>query len=118
MPVGSPLPIDVQLACQDSLMRFMAHFDADEFDAMQELFAPDGTWVRADGTIRGLAELQAWISRRQPELNQRPILVMELVDRADTVAVEGGKTVPALSVARMKSFYDGTLFYRLAKEHA
>lgn len=37
---------------------------------------------------------------------------------ADTVAVEGGKTVPALSVARMKAFYDGTLFYRLAKEHA
>jgi len=37
---------------------------------------------------------------------------------ADTVAVEGGKTVPALSVSRMKSFYDGTLFYRLAKEHA
>jgi hypothetical protein len=37
---------------------------------------------------------------------------------ADTVAVEGGKTVPALSVARVKSFYDGTLFYRLAKEHA
>ena len=37
---------------------------------------------------------------------------------ADTVAVEDGETVPALSVARMKSFYDGTLFYRLAKEHA
>lgn len=37
---------------------------------------------------------------------------------ADTVAVEGGKTVPALSVARIKSFYDGTLFHRLAKEHA
>lgn len=37
---------------------------------------------------------------------------------ADTVAVEDGKTVPALSLARMKSFYDGTLFYRLAKEHA
>jgi SnoaL-like domain len=66
MSVGTPVPIDVQLACQDSLMRFMAHFDADEFDAMQTLFAPDGTWVRADGTIRGLAELQAWIARRQP----------------------------------------------------
>ena len=37
---------------------------------------------------------------------------------ADTKAVERGKTVPALSVARMKSFYDGTLFYDLAKEHA
>jgi peroxygenase len=36
---------------------------------------------------------------------------------ADTKAVERGKTVPALSVARIQSFYDGTLFYRLAKEH-
>jgi hypothetical protein len=36
---------------------------------------------------------------------------------ADTDAIDGGKTVPALSAARMKSFYDGTLFYRLAKEH-
>jgi hypothetical protein len=36
---------------------------------------------------------------------------------ADTQAVEGGKTVPALSVGRMKSFYDGTLFYKLAKEY-
>jgi hypothetical protein len=37
---------------------------------------------------------------------------------ADTKAVEGGRTVPALSVARIKSFYDGTLFYKLAKENA
>jgi len=37
---------------------------------------------------------------------------------ADTKAVERAKAVPALSVARMKSFYDGTLFYKLAKEHA
>lgn len=37
---------------------------------------------------------------------------------ADTRAVIGRLTVPALSVARIKSFYDGTLFYRLAKEQA
>ena len=37
---------------------------------------------------------------------------------ADTKAVERGKAVPALSIARIKSFYDGTLFYKLAKEHA
>jgi hypothetical protein len=37
---------------------------------------------------------------------------------ADTDAVEDGKSVPALSVARIKSFYDGTLFYTLAKERA
>jgi len=36
---------------------------------------------------------------------------------ADTEAVEGDKPVPALSVARIKSFFDGTLFYRLAREH-
>jgi hypothetical protein len=37
---------------------------------------------------------------------------------ADTKAVERAKAVPALSVARIKSFFDGTLFYKLAKEHA
>jgi peroxygenase len=37
---------------------------------------------------------------------------------ADTGAVENGQTVPALSVARLKSFYDGTLFYNSAQEHA
>ena len=35
---------------------------------------------------------------------------------ADTEAIESDKPVPALSVARIKSFYDGTLFYKLAKE--
>jgi len=37
---------------------------------------------------------------------------------ADTKAVERGRAVPALSVARVKAFYDGTLFYRIAKERA
>jgi len=37
---------------------------------------------------------------------------------ADTKAVENGKAVPALSVARVKAFYDGTLFYAIAKERA
>ena len=66
MQTGQPVPFDVQMACQASVMSFMAHFDADEFDALQALFAPDGTWVRSDGTLRGMADLQAWIARRQP----------------------------------------------------
>jgi hypothetical protein len=37
---------------------------------------------------------------------------------ADTKVDERGRTVPALSVARIKSFYDGTLLYKLAKENA
>jgi hypothetical protein len=39
-----------------------------------------------------------------------------LMIAADTHAVEGDHTVPALSVTRIKSFYDGTLFYKLARE--
>ena len=39
-----------------------------------------------------------------------------LMIAADTHAVEGDHSVPALSVARIKSFYDGTLFYKLARE--
>ena len=37
---------------------------------------------------------------------------------ADTEVVEDDKAVPALSVARIKSFYDGTLFYTLARKQA
>lgn len=39
-----------------------------------------------------------------------------LMIAADTEAVDGDKSAPALSVARIKSFFDGTLFYRIAKE--
>ena len=39
-----------------------------------------------------------------------------LMIAADTHAVESDHTVPALSIARMKAFYDGTLFYKLARE--
>ena len=40
-----------------------------------------------------------------------------LVLAADTRAVVGGRAVPALTEARIKSFYDGTLFYKLAREN-
>lgn len=66
MTTAAAVPVDIQLACQASIMAFTAHFDADEFDAMLDWFAPDGTWVRADGTIQGLGQLKAWVARRQP----------------------------------------------------
>jgi hypothetical protein len=61
----------------------------------------DANWESFTGYLAAMAE---W----------RLLLVLA----ADTNVVEGGEKVPALSAARMKSFYDGTLFYRLAKEHA
>lgn len=87
MHPGSTVPFDVQMACQASVMSFMAHFDADEFDAMQALFAPDGTWERSDGTLRGLADLQAWIARRQPGR----ILVRHLISNLRYEALPDGR---------------------------
>ncbi len=66
MTPAADVPVEIQLACQASIMAFTAHFDADEFDAMLDWFAPDGTWLRADGTIHGLGQLKAWVARRQP----------------------------------------------------
>jgi peroxygenase len=37
---------------------------------------------------------------------------------ADTEADEGGRAVRALSVAAIKSFFDGTLFFKIAQERA
>ena len=66
MNTSNVVPVDIQLACQASLMNFMAHFDADEFEAMQAWFAPNGTWVRADGTLKGLNKLRTWATERKP----------------------------------------------------
>ena len=66
MSQSPAVPVDVQMACQDSLMNFMAHFDADQFEAMQAWFAPEGTWERADGTLKGLDALRRWAATRKP----------------------------------------------------
>jgi len=66
MNTSNVVPVDIQLACQTGLMNFMAHFDADEFEAMQAWFAPNGTWIRADGTIKGLDNLRIWAAERKP----------------------------------------------------
>ena len=63
MHSGASLPLDTQMACQATVLNFMAHFDAEEFGSLQALFAPDGVWERSDGTLRGMADLQAWIAR-------------------------------------------------------
>jgi Caleosin related protein len=41
-----------------------------------------------------------------------------LVLAADTTVIVAGLTMPALSATRIMSFYDGTLFYKLARELA
>ncbi len=50
-------------------------------------------------------------------LSAREIGVLFVV-AADQVKVVDGKRVPAMSKARLQSFYDGTLFYEIAHARA
>jgi SnoaL-like domain len=40
-------------ACQQTVLRFTAHFDAGEFDQMKSYFCDDGVWIRPHETIVG-----------------------------------------------------------------
>ncbi|WP_434034996.1 nuclear transport factor 2 family protein [Cupriavidus sp. a3] len=55
-----PQTIDVKtrLACEHTVVSFMAHFDQREFEAMEAYLDPDGTWLRADGAVNGIAGLR------------------------------------------------------------
>lgn len=44
--------------CQDTVLRFTAHFDAGEYLEMETFFAPDGVWKRPDGNIVGTEALR------------------------------------------------------------
>jgi hypothetical protein len=71
---SNPVPMDVQLECQQNLIEFMGHFDLDEFEAMEAYLAPDAIWVRADGVLHGAADLRAWAAKRQPGILVRHVL--------------------------------------------
>lgn len=64
----------VQFECQQNLIEFMAHFDADAFDVMEAYLAPDAVWVRADGVLHGPEGLRAWATKRQPGILVRHVL--------------------------------------------
>jgi hypothetical protein len=74
-------------------MSFMAHFDADEFDALQALFAPDGTWVRSDGTLRGMAEATMCIPYMRARTESLHTVVMDVTPNA--ILVVDGDLVTA-----------------------
>ena len=94
-------------------------FNAKRFD---KVFGGRSTVDRDGDKAFHATELTHMISANRETLLGTLVSTVEwrllLALAADTKAMEGGKTVPALSVARIKSFYDGTLFYQLAREHA
>ena len=60
--------------CQETVIRFTSHFDAGEHAAMEDYFAPDGVWRRADGDVVGLEQLRAFLARRGTALLARHLL--------------------------------------------
>ena len=88
----------------------------------QKVFGACSTVDRNGDKVFTATELNKMINANRETLLGSLVSTVEwqvlLALAADTKAVERGKTVSALSVARLKSFYDGTLFYKLAKEHA
>jgi peroxygenase len=93
-------------------------FNARRFE---KVFGADSTVDRNGDKAFTASELTKMIVANRETLVGSLVSMVEwqvlLLLAADTKAVERGKSVPALSVARLKSFYDGTLFYRLAKAH-
>ena len=94
-------------------------FNARRFD---KVFGAHSTVDRNGDKAFTAAELTRMIEANRVTLAGYVAAIAEwqllLMIAADTHAVEGDHSVPALSVARIKSFYDGTLFYKLARERA
>ena len=85
----------------------------------EKVFGACSTVDRNGDNVFTATELAKMINANRKTLFGSLVSMVEwqvlLALAADTKAVERGKSVPALSVARMRSFYDGTLFYKLAK---
>jgi peroxygenase len=87
-----------------------------------KMFGASATVDRNGGKVFTATEITRMVNANRETLLGALVSMVEwqtlLAVAADTKAVEGGRSVPALSIARVKAFYDGTLFYRIAKERA
>lgn len=88
----------------------------------EKVFGARSTVDRNGDKVFTATELNKMINANRETLLGSLVSTIEwqvlLALAADAKAVERGKSVPALSVARIRSFYDGTLFYKLAKARA
>ena len=60
--------------CCQVVLRFTGHFDAREYGEMEQYFAPDGVWHRADGNIEGREGLRHSMRARPPGLFVRHVI--------------------------------------------
>jgi hypothetical protein len=88
----------------------------------EKMFGACSTVDRNGDKVFTATEITRMVSANRETLLGSLVSMVEwqalLAVAADTKAVEDGNSKPALSAARVKAFYDGTLFYKIAKERA
>ncbi|PRX92096.1 nuclear transport factor 2 family protein [Paraburkholderia sp. BL25I1N1] len=72
--MSSVIDTETQMACVETVVNFMAHFDQGEFEAMEAYLAPNGRWVRAEGIIEGIAGLREFAGKRRSDIRVRHVM--------------------------------------------
>lgn len=65
---------EIAFLAQECVVHFTSLFDAGDYEGMERYFAPDGVWVRAEGTWQGVDQLRAGLQSRSRRLNVRHLL--------------------------------------------
>lgn len=91
------------LACQDAVLRFTAHFDAQEYQAMERYFAPDGLWQRLEGDIQGVEGLRRHLAARSAGICVRHVIS----NMRTTFHANDHATVDSYLTAYRHDFEDG-----------
>jgi hypothetical protein len=71
--------------CEETVLRFMAHFDRGEFQQMEKYIASEGVWKRADGEYRGVEGIRQLARLRAGNIKVRHVITNLLL----TVLAEG-----------------------------
>lgn len=74
--------------CEDVVIRFTTHFDAQQYAEMEQYFAADGVWRRKDGDLVGIEGLRAGLQKRD-----RSVIVRHLLTNMRTTRISYQRAV-------------------------
>jgi hypothetical protein len=72
---------DVESACQHLITAFAHHLDHRRFREVAALFAEDGVWRRRGESMRGPAQIRAFLEQRAPTVVERHVMTGTLVEQ-------------------------------------
>ncbi|MES2246499.1 MAG: nuclear transport factor 2 family protein [Pseudomonadota bacterium] len=81
--------------CEETILRFTAHFDAAEFAEMERYFAQDGVWKRHEGDVCGVDALRERMAERKADRIMRHVItnIRTRLHSADHATVESYVTL-------------------------